>query len=63
MSATDELRSKGGGSMSATEERKSCIDCEFFDTEAGNIYGVCVKESYIDTIARLHCESFDKEDY
>lgn len=33
---------------SATDERKSCIDCEFFDTEAGNIYGVCVKESYID---------------
>lgn len=33
---------------SATDERKSCIDCEFFDTEAGNIYGVCVKNSYID---------------
>ena len=32
----------------ATDERKSCIDCEFFDTEAGNIYGVCVKDSYID---------------
>ena len=25
---------------SATDKRKSCIDCEFFDTEAGNIYGV-----------------------
>lgn len=33
---------------SATDERKSCIDCKFFDTEAGNIYGVCIKDSYID---------------
>ena len=34
--------------MSITDERKICNDCEFFDTEAGNIYGVCVKNSYID---------------
>ena len=33
---------------SATDERNTCIDCKFFDTEAGNIYGVCVKNSYID---------------
>ncbi len=30
------------------DKRNTCIDCEFFDTEAGNIYGVCVKNSYID---------------
>ena len=31
-----------------SDKRNTCIDCEFFDTEAGNIYGVCVKNSYID---------------
>ncbi|MBR3385239.1 MAG: hypothetical protein IKG69_08600 [Atopobiaceae bacterium] len=31
-----------------SEQRSTCIDCKFFDTEAGNIYGVCVKNSYID---------------
>ena len=30
-----------------SEERNTCIDCEFFDTEAGNVYGVCLKSSYI----------------
>ena len=30
------------------EKRNTCIDCKFFDTEAGNIYGVCVKNSHID---------------
>ena len=34
--------------MTATDERKTCIDCELFDTMAGNIYGVCVADSYID---------------
>ena len=42
--------------MSATDERKSCIDCEFFDTEAGNIYGVCVKDSYIDGESEFRLE-------
>jgi hypothetical protein len=42
--------------MTATEERKSCIDCEFFDTEAGNIYGVCVADSYIDADDEFHIE-------
>lgn len=42
--------------MTATDERKSCIDCEFFDTEAGNIYGVCVKDSYIDGDGGFHLE-------
>ena len=41
---------------SATDERKSCIDCEFFDTEAGNIYGVCVKDSYIDGESEFRLE-------
>ena len=42
--------------MSATDEHKSCIDCEFFDTEAGNIYGVCVKDSYIDGDNELYLQ-------
>lgn len=33
--------------MIATEERKTCVDCEHFDTMAGNIYGVCIADSYI----------------
>lgn len=32
---------------SATDERKTCIDCELFDTMAGNIYGVCIADSHI----------------
>lgn len=31
------------------EDRNTCIDCEFFDSMAGNIYGVCVKNSCIDS--------------
>jgi len=41
--------------MSETE-RKSCIDCEFFDLEAGNIYGVCIVDSYIDGEDEFHLE-------
>ena len=33
--------------MIATEDRKTCIDCEHFDIMVGNIDGVCIIESYI----------------
>lgn len=33
---------------SATDERKTCADCEHFDSKTGNIYGVCIKSSYVD---------------
>lgn len=34
--------------MTATDERKTCADCEHFDTMAGNLYGVCLRNSYVD---------------
>lgn len=39
--------------MSTNEERKTridktCLECELFDIMTGNIYGVCLKDSYID---------------
>lgn len=35
--------------MSINEERKTCLDCELYDIMTGNIYGVCLKDSYIDS--------------
>ena len=31
-----------------SEERNTCIDCELFDSMVGNLYGVCLRDSYID---------------
>lgn len=34
--------------MNATEYRKMCIDCKHFDKMPGNLYGICIIDSYID---------------
>lgn len=33
--------------MSANEDRKTCFDCEHYDSMPGNICGVCIDGSYI----------------
>lgn len=35
------------GRMIAAEDRKTCIDCKYFDTMPGNMYGVCIIDSRI----------------
>lgn len=35
--------------MSTNEDRKTCNDCEYYDSMVGNLYGVCLKDSYIDS--------------
>ena len=32
-----------------TDERKTCLDCELYDIMTGNMYGVCLKDRYIDS--------------
>lgn len=35
--------------MSTNNDRKTCLDCEYYDIMSGNMYGVCIKDSYIDS--------------
>ena len=34
--------------MNTSDDCKTCLDCELYDIMTGNIYGVCLKDSYID---------------
>lgn len=34
--------------MTTNDGCKTCLDCEMYDSMPGNIYGVCLKGSYID---------------